>query len=191
MMKATIPFLGAFLSLTVAAGAQQDAAPPAAQPAPPPSQAQPAPPPPPPPRCDGPQYRQFDFWLGSWTVLNPKNLPVGLNEITRAAGGCAIQEKWQATMGGDGASLSYFDATDNSWHQLWIGPDGGLLHLKGGLENGAMVMTGGDHKTPRGVVRERIRWAPLPDGGVLQEMEVSADAGKTWEKVFSGRYRKR
>lgn len=191
-MKATLPFLGAVLSLTVVASAQQAAAPPAAQPAPPSAQAQPAPPPPPPPRCDGPQYRQFDFWLGYWTVLNPKDLPIGISEITRVSGGCAIQEKWQATMGGDGTSLSYFDAADSSWHQLWIGgAGGGVLHLKGGLENGAMVMAGDDHKTPQGVVRERIRWAPLPDGGVLHETEVSTDGGKTWQKTFSGRYRKR
>jgi hypothetical protein len=190
-MKAQLPVLCAVLSLTVSAAAQQAPAPPAAQQTPPSSQAKPAIPPPPPPRCNGPEYRQFDFWVGSWTVLNPKDLPVGLSEITRVSGGCAIQEKWQATMGGDGSSLSYFDATDSSWHQLWIGPDGGVLHLKGGLENGAMVMTGGDHKTPQGVVRERIRWTPLPEGGVLQEMEVSADGGKTWQKNFSGRYRKR
>ena len=177
-MKATLPFLSAVLSLAVTAGAQQPPTPPPSQPAQPP------------PACQTPQYRQFDFWLGSWTVMNPKELPVGLSEITRAAGGCAIQEKWQATMGGDGSSLSYFDPTDNSWHQLWIGPNGGKVDLKGGLENGAMVMAG-DLTTPQGVVKQRIRWTPLPDGGVLHETEISKDGGKTWEKMFAGRYRKR
>lgn len=180
-MKATLPFLGAVLSLAMAAGAQSSHS----------SPAQPKIPPPPPPSCEGAPYRQFDFWVGSWTVLNPEDLPVGLSEITRVSGGCAIQEKWQATLGGDGTSLNYFDPTDNSWHQEWVGPNGTVLHLKGGLQDGAMVMTGGDRKSPQGIVRDRIRWTPLPGGGVLQEMEVSADGGKTWQKTFSGRYRKR
>ncbi|HEX6898869.1 MAG TPA: hypothetical protein VF789_04115 [Thermoanaerobaculia bacterium] len=189
-MKTSFPFLCAALSLAVTAGAQQAPAPPAAPPSPSP-QAQPAAPPPPPPRCEGPEYRQFDFWLGSWTVLNPKDLPAGLSEITRVSSGCAIQEKWQGTMGGDGSSLSYFSRGDKSWHQVWVGPDGMVLHLKGGLQDGAMVLAGDDRQTPQGVVRDRIRWTPQPDGMVLQEWESSKDGGKTWQKSFSGRYRKR
>lgn len=188
-MKAPLPFLCAVLSLAVTAGAQQAPAPPAAPQSSPSPQAQPATPPPPPSRCEGPEHRQFDFWLGSWQVLNPKGEPSGFSEISKAAGGCVILERW---LGGDGGvSLNYYSRIDSVWHQVWVGRDGGALYLKGGLQNGAMVMTGEDRQTPRGITRDRIRWTPLPEGDVLQEWEVSSNGGKTWEKAFSGRYRKR
>lgn len=189
-MKAPLPLLCAVLALAGAAPAQQQApANPPAQPSAPPQAQQGAPPAP--PTCNEPEFRQFDFWVGSWTVLNAKDLPIGLSEVARVSGGCAIQEKWQATMGGDGMSLNYYDRGDKSWHQVWVGPGGSILHMKGGLQDGAMVLTSADQKTPRGEVRTRFRWTPQPDGIVLQESETSRDGGQTWQKGFSGRYRRR
>lgn len=171
-MKAPHLLPCAILSLAVAAAAQQ-------------------PPSPPPPACESPEFRQFDFWLGSWTVTDPKDQTVGASEISRVADGCAVREQWQGSKGLAGTSLNYYDKADSAWHQIWVGGGGMILHLKGGLQNGAMVMTGGDRQTPRGTVRDRIRWTPQPDGAVLQEWEMSTDGGKTWQPSFSGRYRKR
>jgi hypothetical protein len=35
---------------------------------------------------------------------------------------------------------------------------------------------------------QRITWTPLPDGGLRQLWETSADAGSTWKTVFDGYY---
>ncbi|HEV2846669.1 MAG TPA: hypothetical protein VG477_17575 [Thermoanaerobaculia bacterium] len=186
-------FLCAALSLAAAATAQQQPAPPPSggQPSAPPAAQQPSAPAPAqrPSACTDPKFRQFDFWIGSWTVLNPGDQPIGTSEITRIAGGCAIHESWQG--GGGGMSLNFFDPADSSWNQVWVGPDGVILRLKGGFQEGAMVLSGDDRKGRNGTVRDRLRWTPQPDGGVLQEWELSADGGKTWQKTFSGRYRKR
>lgn len=176
-MTAPRLFLIVVLSLVTAAAAQQ------------PTPSPQAPQAPPPPACEGPEFRQFDFWLGSWRVVNAKEEPAGASEVSRVSDGCAVWEQWQGKP--PGMSLNYFDRADGAWHQVWVGGGGGILHLKGGLENGVMVMTGGDRKTPQGIVRDRMRWTPHPDGSVVQEWEISTDGGKTWRPSYSGRYRKR
>ena len=35
------------------------------------------------PPCDAPEFRQFDFWLGEWTVTKPDGQLAGTNRISR------------------------------------------------------------------------------------------------------------
>jgi len=143
-----------------------------------------------PPSCSASEYRQFDFWQGSWNVTGANGKHAGTNRITQEANGCALVEHWAGAGGGHGMSLNYYDPADQEWHQDWVGSGGSILHLSGGLEGGAMIMTGGDRKTPRGPVRDRIRWTPREDGSVLQEWSVSTDGGTTWKTIFAGKYRR-
>src|SRR3990170_40736 len=46
-------------------------------------------------RCREPEHREFDFWLGTWDVLNAEGDVVGHNEIQRVARGCALLEDWR------------------------------------------------------------------------------------------------
>jgi hypothetical protein len=46
------------------------------------------------PPCSAPEYRQFDFWAGSWNVFNPSGQQVGTNTIERTLGGCVLHEQW-------------------------------------------------------------------------------------------------
>ena len=57
-------------------------------------QQQQSPPAPRPAPCAAPEFRQFDFWLGQWTVADPGGKEQGQSQITREAGGCAIGEHW-------------------------------------------------------------------------------------------------
>src|SRR4051794_23384744 len=86
-----------------------------------------------PPACTSPEFRQFDFWLGGWKVKNAQGKQVGSSEISRVSEGCAIREQWTAAGGMTGSSLNYYDAGDREWHQHWVGGDGTILHLHGGL----------------------------------------------------------
>jgi hypothetical protein len=139
------------------------------------------------PACQEPEFRQFDFWIGKWTVRNPNGNEVGSSEISRASEGCAIREQWQARSGKAGMSLNYYDPEERQWHQDWVGGDGTILHLRGGMHGGAMVMSG-EAKGPQGAVTNRITWTPLPDRKVKQEWGTSADGGKTWQISFLGTY---
>lgn len=136
--------------------------------------------------CTAEEHRQFDFWRGSWRVHREGEV-VGRNEIRTVADGCGLEESWRSAEGGTGTSLNYYDPSDGSWHQLWLGSGGLILHLTGGLEGGDMVMTG--ERTVEGeTIRDRITWSPLPDGGVRQLWEISRDGGRSWSRAFDGRY---
>lgn len=137
--------------------------------------------------CKAPAFRQFDFWLGRWSVTNPAGKVVGHSHITRLSQGCAVHEHWFGQSGIEGNSLNYYDATSGQWHQDWVGGGGQILHLHGGLQGKAMVLSG-SRTDPRGALIDRITWTPLSKHRVSQHWEISRDAGKTWKTVFLGLY---
>lgn len=148
------------------------------------------PPPAPPPSCMEPEYRQFDFWLGQWNVIGgPKSdRVVGRNSITQVSLGCALAEHWVNSNGMDGHSLNVYDKANGRWTQFWIGSDGVILHLMGGLRDGKMVLEGTLPGAKGGEQLQRVTWTPNADGTVTQHWQTSDDAGKTWQISFLGIY---
>lgn len=146
----------------------------------------------PPPACSSAEHHQFDFWLGEWTVTGGQDgqTPQGENSIRRVSSGCALLEHWRSARGGEGMSLNAYDGNRREWTQFWIGADGVILHLRGGLVDGAMLMQGELPAANGGVQRQRIRWTPKDDGSVEQRWDVSDDDGKTWTVSFLGLYRR-
>ena len=145
------------------------------------------------PACDASEYRQFDFWIGEWTVDGGQDgaTPVGESSITRVAKGCALHENWRSANGGDGHSLNVYDKTRGQWTQFWIGADGVILHLYGGLVNGAMVLSGSLPGKDGKVQLQRITWTAMDDGRVSQRWDTSDDDGATWQISFLGFYRRK
>lgn len=145
-----------------------------------------------PPRapCTAPVHRHFDFWIGTWDVLNADGKFVGKNRVERV-GDCFLQENWAASRGGyTGRSLNSV-GSDGKWHQTWTDTAGQRLELVGGLVEGKMVLAGetpsADPKNPA-PTRNRITWSVESGGMVRQLWETSADAGRTWTSAFDGRY---
>lgn len=147
----------------------------------------------PPLACTAGEHRQFDFWLGEWDVTVPNGNKAGTNRIQAINGGCALREEWTGASGFTGTSLNAFDAGTGRWHQTWIGSDGILLLLDGGLRDGTMELAGVTAGTDGAKTRHRIRWTPL--GGtparVRQLWESSTDDGKTWVVAFDGVYQRK
>ncbi len=140
--------------------------------------------------CEQGQYRQFDFWLGNWTVVRADGAIAGTNRITRDLKGCVINEHYRSLGGYEGRSISAYDRQTKRWHQSWVDNTGLLLSLWGGLEAGNMVLSG-EGKTPEGAtVLHRITWFPLPDGRVRQHWQSSSDQGQQWVTAFDGLYKK-
>lgn len=136
------------------------------------------------------ESRQFDFWLGEWEVTNPAGKPAGTSKIESIAAGAGLLENWTGATGYTGRSLNAWNAAQKQWQQYWVGSDGGVLQLSGGLVDGRMVLAatrevGGRLRT------ERITWTPNADGTVRQHWEQSSDGGKTWTTAFDGLYRKK
>lgn len=139
--------------------------------------------------CDSPAHRQFDFWIGEWTVENPDGEVIGHNTIEAVMGGCVLHETWTGKGGNIGQSLNGYHAGRGQWHQAWMDNRGLVLELDGGLEDGSMVLSGERRTRAGDIMHERITWTPEDNGSVTQLWERSGD-GKKWEVVFVGVYRK-
>jgi len=145
------------------------------------------------PSCNGPEHRQFDFWIGDWDVSS-NGQPAGRNSIQSVHGGCVLLENWQGAGAGGitGSSYNLYDRATGRWHQSWVDSTGNLLLLDGGFEQGSMVLSGSRPGSgDAGPVLHRIRWTPNDDGSVRQLWEASQDQGANWTVLFDGLYVKR
>ena len=138
------------------------------------------------------EFSQFDFWLGEWAVHTADGTLVGSNRIQKEPGGCALVERWTNSTGGTGLSINYYDPQSKQWVQDWVGADGSLILIRGGLtEDGSMLLEGTLTNVGEGTTnRFRGRWTLLEDGRVRQAFEVSPDEGVTWNEWFVGFYRR-
>ena len=150
--------------------------------------------------CSGPQYKEFDFWVGDWDVRNAAGQVLGHNRISKKFGGCVVVEEWDSASGGSGSSFNFYDQPTKQWHQFWVDAtgtnwlssdkQGNPATLRGGIHDGAMVLSSHPDTLPS-IGLTRATWRPLPDGGVRQTFESSTDGGKTWTTSFDGFYKKK
>ena len=149
--------------------------------------AQTPPPAPPPPGCPAEVRRQFDFWVGDWSVtVNGQH--AGDNRIDRILEGCALLENWTGNGGMSGKSLNFYDPARRQWHQTWVDDRGGSLGLDGAFSDGKMVLSGTKKDQAGKTTINRITWSALPSGQVRQVWEQSSDDGKSWTVAFDGLY---
>ena len=141
-------------------------------------------------KCDAPQYRQFDFWVGEWQVSNEQNSNVSQSKTSLINDGCGIFEEYTTKTGYQGKSLNIYDTTTQHWHQTWIDNSGTLLQLDGKFEQGKMTLSGMAFDKDGREVLNKIVWTPNTDGTVHQQWLVSNDQGKKWQSVFDGLYKK-
>jgi hypothetical protein len=141
------------------------------------------------PRCAAAEFRQLDFWIGTWEVTDPEGAPVGRSTIETTLGGCAVREAWDS---GDvhGSSLNAFDRPAGVWRQMWADDGGGVLLLEGGWSGDAMVLRGTRIGSDGKTRALRVTLRPAEDGTVRQLQERSEDGGRTWGVIFDGRYRR-
>lgn len=137
--------------------------------------------------CDAAEHRQFDFWLGKWTIVE-NGLDAGTNVIRRALDGCAVMESYAAD-GFVGRSINSYDPATRQWHQHWVDHVGTVLTLFGGIDNGGMVLQGSRPLPSGGRIVDRITWTPLAQRQVRQHWVFSTDDGATFPNTqFDGLY---
>ncbi|MDH5315289.1 MAG: hypothetical protein OEW44_02310 [Gemmatimonadota bacterium] len=142
------------------------------------------------PRCDSPEHRQFDFWIGEWTVT-AAGKPAGHNLITLEEDGCVLHEHWTGAGGGTGQSFNFYDRQDGQWHQLWIDNAGQVLRLAGQYEQDEMRLAGESRGRDGVLIENRLTFSRNPDGSVRQ-LWVSRRPGQPeWTVVFDGLYVRR
>jgi hypothetical protein len=120
--------------------------------------------------CTADSYRDFDFWLGDWNVVNASGVITGAtNRIVRDLDGCAVLENWTAANGSRGRSLNAYDRADGRWHQMWVAPSAfSPLRIAGTKRNGVLEMSG-VRVSPFGFsVVDTIRWQAISEDIVNQ-----------------------
>ena len=157
------------------------------------AQTSPAKPTPSHPCQDDPAYHKLDFWVGKWDVYdNHDGTLNGRDIVEKIVGGCAIVENWQEADGsGEGKSLFYYQKAKKQWKQVWV-TDAGPMKEKQMIEeykDGGVRFQGEIPHLDGGSHLDRTTLTPLPGGRVHQVIEISRDAGKTWEIAFDAEYR--
>lgn len=127
------------------------------------------------------ENRQFDFWIGEWTVETATGQQAGTSKVERILNGCALLENWSGM--GDGKSLNIYNANRKQWQQFWVDASGEVHEYAGGLVNGEMRFEGpaADHQGNR--TMRRMTFTRLDGGRVKQKGEVSSD-GKNWSVEY-------
>ena len=134
-------------------------------------------------------YRALDFWIGDWVVRNAAGFEMGRSHVESSLNGCAIEETWTGSLGGNGRSLTSYDAANKRWVQHYVSSTGSYNDYAGQTQGKSVVMIapGGTAAKPAQI---RMSFTPLDDGRVRQLMETSSDNGATWTPNFDGYYAK-
>ena len=124
------------------------------------------------------ESRQFDFWLGDWTVMS-EGKPVATSRIEKAASGCVVLESYTQADGFSGNSINFFDPLLGKWRQTWADSAGNASEFSGGYRDHAMRFEGESHRGDKRILRHMTLF-DLGNGQVRQQSELSRDDGKTW-----------
>jgi len=94
--------------------------------------------------CSAGAYRQFDFWVGSWVVMNAQTgVASATNRIDVGLDGCVVIENWKPNNGFWGRSLNSYDAETGQWNQTWVTEAGRPFRMSGELRpDGVMDLIG-------------------------------------------------
>lgn len=135
-------------------------------------------------------HREFDFWIGKWSVSDASGKLQGHNEIRKVQKGCVLEEQWTSVRGGSGQSMNYYHPGRKEWRQLWLDGGASIIDIQGGLEDGSMVLTGTIFYLAQSAEKPfRGKWTLLEDGRVRQFFEQQDEAGQ-WQVWFEGFYQK-
>jgi hypothetical protein len=148
--------------------------------------------------CSGPEYRQFDFWVGEWEAYNPKGQKAGDSKISFLLDSCTILEEWtsasvQKGLKYAGKSYNSYNAKQKRWQQYWIDNSGNITeYFNGHYEPGKMIVETENKKINDTTwLIQKMTFHNLGPDKVRQHGENSNDGGKTWTTSFDLEYRRK
>lgn len=132
--------------------------------------------------------RQFDFWIGEWSVNNRHLQADGAwvdsgaarARIVPVLGGAAILEEWSGTVGGNpmfGFSLRAYDPERGDWNLLLNWPGGGASFgtLRGSFRHGRGEFFAGQRPN-----LTRYSFSDALPNSLRWDSATTADGGQTW-----------
>jgi len=148
--------------------------------------------------CSGPNYRQFDFWIGQWDVYGPKGKKAGDSKISLILDSCIILEEWKSTgvtngVHFQGKSFNTYNAATGQWQQTWVDNAGGSNeYLSGNAEGNKIIfLTSPFPFTKDTMAVRRLTFFNLDENKVRQLGEISKDNQSTWAIEYDLEYRRK
>lgn len=146
--------------------------------------------------CSTPEFRQLDFWVGTWDArweaLGATPAGNGTNLITREYGDCVIQEQFDggpATGGLIGHSVSTYYAPGQMWRQTWVDNQGGYFALTGGPVGDDFILT--TYRMNTATPAQRMVFTDITANAFTWRWQMTPDAGATWADQWVIRYTRR
>jgi hypothetical protein len=141
------------------------------------------------------ENRQFDFWLGEWSVVTSQGeTPAGDSRIELILGDCVVQENWTSggNIGYSGKSYNIYNAALKRWEQYWVDNAGGNIFFYGGLKDGIMDYWTDELPQPDGKkLKRHLQFIKLGPDKVRQFSQGSNDDGKTWFVEYDFTYNRK
>lgn len=142
-----------------------------------------------------PENRQFDFWLGEWSVVTSQGeSPAGDSRIELILGDCVVQENWTSAgnVGYSGKSYNIYNTSLKRWEQYWVDNAGGNIFFYGGLQDGVMDYWTDEMPQPDGTkLKRHLQFIKLAPDKVRQFSRGSTDGGKTWSVEYDFTYNRK
>ena len=135
-----------------------------------------------------PQARQFDFWIGEWTVYTTGTKTIaGNSKVEMVSRGCALLENWDNNAS-SGKSLNFVDPLTGKWRQTWVGSGNIQDFVDGEYKDGAMHFVFKARGQQGIAVMGRFIFFNEKPGQVRQLNETSRDGGMTWSMNYDFTY---
>lgn len=140
------------------------------------------------------ENRQFDFWLGEWSVTTTQGaIPAGDSKIELLLEDCVVLENWKSQNSPySGKSYNIFNQALKRWEQYWVDNTGGNIFFYGELKDGVMDYWTDDIPQPTGpALRRHLQFIPMGTDKVRQFSRGSTDGGKTWNVEYDFTYNRK
>jgi tetratricopeptide (TPR) repeat protein len=137
------------------------------------------------------ENRQFDFWLGEWSVTTTQGaIPAGGSKIELILEDCVVQENWKSLNGPySGKSYNIYNQALKRWEQYWVDNTGGNIFFYGGLKDGVLDYWTDEIPQPSGPpLKRHLQFIPMGPDKVRQFSRGSTDGGKTWSVEYDFTY---
>jgi hypothetical protein len=141
--------------------------------------------------CQSDEFRQFDFWLGTWTLTWEGG--TGTNVITKELGDCVIEENFTShdSLPFMGHSVSTYSTRKGLWLQTWVDNAGGYLDFEGGRVADSMILSRSYVDTSGAEIGQRMIFFNIEDDSLDWHWQRSIDGGKTWTLSWAIHYERR
>jgi hypothetical protein len=141
------------------------------------------------PNCATIHHREFDYFIGNFTVFNKAGKQIGTDEVTPEMESCALLEHWHGRKV-QGVGYSGYDDTRKQWVQTFFQNDGTFDIFYGNMTKDGMLISGIDYPKPGVTEYNRVLFRPLPRG-FEEYWTASTDGRRSWKVVFDGFFQRR